>query len=192
MLVVDDERLLDRVMRLRDHGRKPGDVMFRNEEIGFKYKMSAMQAALGAAQLERLSELVDAKRRIFKWYAEELDGCDEVTLNPDVPGLYNSYWMTTVIVRPELGIRKEAVIPELKRQGIDARPFFYPLSALPAYADTAQAERARAGNLVSQRITPYEINLPSGLTLERDQVALVCRRLRDCISALASVTPAPS
>ena len=192
MLVVDDVRLLDRVMRLRDHGRKPGDVMFRNEEIGFKYKMSAMQAALGAAQLERLNELVDAKRRIFKWYAEELDGCDEVTLNPDVPGLYNSYWMTTVIVRPELGIRKEAVIPELKRQGIDARPFFYPLSALPAYADTAQAERARAGNLVSQRITPYGINLPSGLTLERDQVALVCRRLRDCISALASVTPAPS
>ena len=124
MLVMDDDRLLDRVLRLRDHGRRPGDVMFRNEEIGFKYKMSAMQAALGAAQLERLSELVHSKRRIFKWYAEELGGWEDGTLNPDVPGLFNSYWMTTVIVRPELGVSKEAVIPELKREGIDARPSF--------------------------------------------------------------------
>ena len=184
MLVMDDDRLLDRVMRLRDHGRRPGDVMFRNEEIGFKYKMSAMQAALGAAQLERLSELIDLKRRIFNWYAEELEGWEDGTLNPDVPGLFNSYWMTTVIVRPELGVRKEAVIPELKREGIDARPFFYPLSGLPAYAETAQAEEARARNVASGRITPYGINLPSALILERHHVQFVCRRLRDCVSAL--------
>src|SRR5205807_4949542 len=87
MLLLDDDMLLDRVMRLRDHGRASGDIMFFNEEIGWKYKMSSMQAALGLAQLERVDELVDAKRRIFDWYRQELADWNGGYLNPDVDGL---------------------------------------------------------------------------------------------------------
>ena len=56
-------------MVLRDHGRQPGDRMFYNQEIAFKYKMSALQAAFGLAQIERIDELVARKREIFSWYA---------------------------------------------------------------------------------------------------------------------------
>jgi len=59
---------------LRDHGRPPGDRLFHNTEVAYKYKMSSMQAALGAAQLERVEELIARKREIFSWYAEELSG----------------------------------------------------------------------------------------------------------------------
>jgi perosamine synthetase len=185
MLVLDDDALLDRVWRLRDHGRVPGDTMFLNEEVGWKYKMSSMQAALGLAQLERLDELVEGKRRVFGWYREMLNGWNEGTLNPDVPGLYNSYWMSTVVLDSRLGITKEALVPALRNAGIDSRPFFSPLSALPAFCRTAQAEAARARNSVAYALTPFAINLPSALNLSREDVGRVCDALRDTVHALA-------
>ena len=100
MLVLDDDHLRTRVLQLRDHGRVPGDTMFFNEEVGWKYKMSSMQAALGLAQLERLDELVGKKRQIFSWYRQALADWNLGTPNPDVPGLFNSYWMTTICSTP--------------------------------------------------------------------------------------------
>ena len=185
MLLLDDDRLLDRVLRLRDHGRAPGDVMFLNEEIGWKYKMSSMQAALGLAQLERLDELVAGKRRLFGWYREMLDGWNAGTLNPDVPGLYNSYWMSTVVLDSRLEVSKEALVLALKAHGIDTRPFFSPLSSIPAFRDTAEAQAARTRNDMAYAITPFGINLPSALNLSRDDVAQVCRSLRDAVDVLA-------
>lgn len=65
MLVTDNDQLHARVMTLRDHGRPPGDRFFLNNEVGFKYKMSAMQAAIGLAQMERIDELIEKKRQIL-------------------------------------------------------------------------------------------------------------------------------
>jgi len=189
MLLLDDDRLLDRVLRLRDHGRAPGDVMFLNEEVGWKYKMSSMQAALGLAQLERLDELVAGKRRLFGWYREMLEGWNAGTLNPDVPGLHNSYWMSTVVLDGRLGVSKEALVLALKARGIDTRPFFSPLSCIPAFRDCDQAKAAQARNETAYAITPYGINLPSALNLTREDVAEVCRSLRDAVDILAPSAP---
>jgi perosamine synthetase len=185
MLLLDDDALFDRVLRLRDHGRAPGDVMFLNEEVGWKYKMSSMQAALGLAQLERLDELVAGKRRMFGWYREMLAGWNEGALNPDVPGLYNSYWMSTVLLDGRLGVTKEALVPAMKTAGIDTRPFFSPLSSIPAFRDTAQAEAARVRNVVAYELTPFGINLPSALNLSREDVGRVCETLRETVCRLA-------
>jgi len=181
MLVLDDDGLLDRVLRQRDHGRAPGDTMFFNEEVGWKYKMSAMQAALGLAQLERIDELVAGKRRIYGWYREELAEWIGGSLNPDVSGLYNSYWMTTVVLRREIGLTKETTVPCLREQGVDARPFFYPLSGIPAFRDTPQGGAARVRNVNSYLVSPYGINLPSALALERAEVAQVSATLREIV-----------
>jgi perosamine synthetase len=189
MLVLDDDMLLDRVLRLRDHGRAPGDTMFLNEEVGWKYKMSSMQAALGLAQLERLDDLVEGKRRVFGWYREMLAGWNEGSLNPDVPGVHNSYWMSTVVLDSRLGITKEALVPALRNAGIDSRPFFSPLSSIPAFRQTAQAKAARARNDVAYGLTPFGINLPSALALSREDVGRVCDTLRDTVRALAERSP---
>jgi perosamine synthetase len=177
MLVLDDENLLDRLLRLRDHGRAPGDTMFNNEEVGWKYKMSALQAALGLAQLERLDELVEGKRRLFGLYAERLSHWKGGHLTPDVTGLRNSYWMTTFIMKSEPQLMKEKVIPRLKSEGIDVRPFFYPLSMIPAYRDTEQAAMARERNHNAYAIAPFGINLPSALSLTDEDISVVCDRL---------------
>ena len=183
MLVTDDDDLRARVLFLRDHGRPPGNRLFHNTEVAYKYKMSSMQAALGSAQLERVEELVSRKREIFAWYAEELAGLPGVTLNYQAPGTKNTYWMVTAVLAESLGLRKERLMELLAAEGIDCRPFFHPLSSLPAYAGTPQAEAARSRNPVSYALSPYGINLPSALNLTRDQVRRVGVTVRAVVSA---------
>lgn len=181
MLVTDDEDIYRRVLVIRDHGRLPGDRMFFNSEIGHKYKMSSMQAALGLAQIERIETLIEQKRKIFQWYREGLVGIPDIQLNHEGPDVKNSYWMVTVVLSPTIGVTKENLMAALLERGIDTRPFFHPLSTIPAYRDTDQAGVARTRNTVSLGISPYGINLPSGLHMTREKVAYVCKALRSVL-----------
>jgi perosamine synthetase len=182
MLVTDRDDVYDRVLVLRDHGRRPGDTMFFNQEIGYKYKMSSMQAALGLAQLERIDELVARKREIFGWYRERLEDIEGLRLNVEPPGSKSIYWMNTVVFDPSFGVTKEHAIEELSKRGIATRPFFHPLSSLPAYANHPGVERARRENRVAYAIAPYGVNLPSGLLLTPEQVGRVCDAVREMLS----------
>ena len=181
MLVTDQEDLFRRVLVLGDHGRPPGDRMFRNQEVAYKYKMSGLQAALGLAQLERIDELVARKREIFSWYEEHLGGLNDITLNSEAPTTKNTYWMVTVMLDPALGLKKEELMSALDARNVDARPFFHPLSALPAYQDFDQAREARQCNVVSYRLAPYGLNLPSGFHMTKEKVAYVCDALKDIV-----------
>lgn len=182
MLITDDDEIHRRVLVLRDHGRAPGDTMFENREVGYKYKMSSMQAALGLAQIERAEELVARKREIFGWYQQELGGCDELLLNSEAGHVRNTYWMVTAILPARLG-GKAGVIRRLGQDGIDCRPFFSPLSSLEAYAATPLAQAAQARNNVAYALSAHGVNLPSGLNLQREDVSRVAAAVRRLLSA---------
>jgi perosamine synthetase len=184
MLVTDDKAIYERCRFLADHGRVSGEKMFWNSEIAYKYKMSAMQAALGLAQLERIEELVQKKREIFAWYEEELRDVAGLTLNAERTPTKNSFWMTTIIVGEIFGIEKEYLIREMKARGINCRPFFYPLSSLPAYAYLPHVEDCKLRNTNSYRISPYGINLPSALNMTQDKVKYVCEALRKILKQI--------
>jgi perosamine synthetase len=172
MVVTDDDALHARMAKLRDHGRPPGDTDFLNDEIGFKYKMTSMQAALGLAQLERIDELVGRKREIFSWYASRLGGVEGVMLNVEPQGVRNSYWMATAVTdRP--GVSSAAMRRQLSERGIGSRPFFHPLSSLPPFEGRRQAAEARERNEVSYWLSPRGVNLPSALILEEKDVDVV-------------------
>lgn len=181
MFVTDSDEVLERVLTLRDHGRLPGDVTFFNQEVGYKYRMNAVTAALGIGQLRRLDELVAKKRALFSQYRSILANVPGLTLNAEPAGVFNSYWMTTAVLEPALGLNKQVLAERLDARGIDSRPFFHPLSSLPAFQALPEADAARARNVVSYRLAPYGINLPSALTLERDDVTRVCRALVDIV-----------
>ena len=182
MLATDDGALFDRVLFLRDHGRNPGDRFFLNSEIAFKYRMSAVQAALGVAQMERVDELIARKRAIFAWYRARLAGVNGVTLNAEPPDTINSYWMVTAILDPSLGLDKFTLMAELDKRNIDSRPFFSPLSSLPAFADRAEAKRFVTPADRGARIAKTGVNLPSGYNLNEDLVDVVCSALREIIA----------
>ena len=180
MLVTNNKKLFDRVLFLRDHGRKPGDVLFFNTEVGYKYKMSSMQAALGLAQIERADELVEKKREIFDWYKKELGCIDGITLNYEPEGTKNSYWMVSAILNPKFGIKKEELFHKMNEQSISCRPFFYPLSAIPAFYETDAAQKARERNMVSYKVSPYGVNLPCGMDMDEGKVG----RVRDALNTV--------
>ena len=183
MLATDDSALFERVLFLRDHGRKPGDRYFQNSEIGFKYRMSAVQAALGCAQMERIDELIDSKRAIFGWYRERLAGMNGLTLNSEPCDTRNSYWMTTVILDSSFGIDKFRVMAELDRRNIDSRPIFSPLSSLDAFADRPQSTRYVTPLDRGASIGRYGVNLPSGYDMTEARVDLVSMALLEVLKS---------
>jgi len=181
MLVTDREDLYRRILFLRDHGRAPGEKMFWNSELGYKYKMSSMQAALGLAQLERIEELLKRKEDIFSWYQRELAQVPDITLNYQAQGVRNTYWMVTIVLGPSYEISKEELIAEFKKRNIDTRPFFYPLSSMPAYEHLAKAHEARLCNEVAYRLSPHSINLPCALNMTEEQTHYVCETLQEIL-----------
>ena len=181
MLVTDNREIYDRVLVLRDHGRRPGDRFFWNTEVAYKYKMSSMQAALGLAQVERLEELVARRREIFSWYQKHLGGDPRLTLNAEAPDTRSIYWMITVVWDASLNLEKQELMERLDACGIDTRPFFHPISSLPAFADSVAAREASARNRVAYDIGRRGLNLPSGFNLTPDMVAYVCKSLQEVL-----------
>ena len=141
--------------------------------MAWKYKMSELQAALGRVQLARIDELIDKKRQIFGWYADRLAGSG-IALNVERPGERATYWMVTAVFDAETGITAEAVRDALADSAIATRPFFPPLSDLPAFDAASDTARARRENATSYDLARRAINLPSALTLDEHDVDTVC------------------
>jgi perosamine synthetase len=176
MLVSDDELLYERALHLWDQAR--GDSHpFWCDEITPKYKMSNVQAALGLAQLERIESLIEAKQRIHDWYREELRDVPGVAVHRGDTSTKPTHWMTSVLVGDKARISRDELADELARRQIDTRPTFPPLSTLPMWRSQ------KSEHPVARRIADRGLNLPSGVTLRRDQVAHVAAAIGEIVSA---------
>ena len=182
MLLTDDEKIFSECMILRDHGRNPGDTLFQNIKVGFKYKMSNIQAAMGLAQTERINELVNKKRKIFNLYKKAFENIKNVELNPKCRFTYNSYWMSSLIFGEKIKLSKFELINNLKKYGIQTRPFFCPLSSLKAYKNAQDQSRASQINKNSYFISKRGINLPSPLNLTQKDVVKVKNTLNKILN----------
>ena len=173
MFVTNDPDLYEYVLTLSNHGRVRGQAkQFWPEMVGFKYKMSNIQAAIGCAQLERVDSLVERKREIFTSYKKRLEDLD-VMMNPESPGTVNGYWMPNVVLPLGSDISRDDLLKKFTDENIDARVFFWPLSSLPAFA--AQPE-----HVIAYGLPERAINLPSYHELTEsdiDRVAGVIKSL---------------
>ncbi|MBI3774172.1 MAG: DegT/DnrJ/EryC1/StrS family aminotransferase, partial [Gammaproteobacteria bacterium] len=176
MLLLDDDKLFERCMFLRDHGRKPGGSMYYNYEVTYKYMPFNLQAALGYAQFQRLDELVAKKRAIYHMYKERLADLEDIELNAEPAGVLNSVWITALVFGHSHKMSKLDAMAKLEAIGIPSRPFFYPLSSLPAYPGCDA--RYRPLNPRAYDISARGINLPGALNLTEDQIDAVCAGLR--------------
>jgi perosamine synthetase len=182
MFVTDNDDLYERVQVLRDHGRTKANFRnFYNTEVAFKYRMSGLQAAFGLGQLERIDELIGKKREIFGWYRDRLAQVPGLRLNAEPPDYFSTFWMTTVIVDSDYGLTNQGLMAAFSERSIDTRPFFHPLSALPAFDATPQAAQAKKRNAVAYDLSPRGLNLPSAMRLTETQVDRVCAGLREIL-----------
>lgn len=169
MFVTSDTALYEKVLTLSNHGRARGQTkQFWPDEIGFKYKMSNIQAAIGLAQVERIEELIAQKRRIFGLYKECLAKLP-VIMNPEPTGCQNGFWMPTVVVDSSVEFDRQVLLDRFKSHGIDGRVFFWPLSSTGHFKECRFAP-------VAHDIYSRAFNLPSYhdlTTLEVQRVAEV-------------------
>lgn len=176
MFVTQDEALYEKVLTLSNHGRaKDQKKQFWPDMIGFKYKMSNIQAAIGCAQLERIEELIAEKRRIFNYYAEQLSNLP-ISMNPEPPNTINGYWMPSVVADAGVPFDREQLLNELKSDHIDGRVFFWPLSMLPMFEDMPQ-------HVISYGLYHRAINLPTYHDLTETEMDRVIRIIRNQITA---------
>lgn len=174
MFVTNDPGLYETVLTLSNHGRSlQQSRQFWPDMLGFKYKMSNIQAAIGCAQMERIEGLIAEKRRIFLAYRDRLAGLP-VALNPEPEGVVNGYWMPNIVVDASLSFDREQLLAAFRAANIDGRVFFWPLSCLPMFTPSTQ-------NSIAYEIFPRACNLPSYHELTDDEIDRVCSVVADCL-----------
>ena len=170
MLTTDDEALAARCRQLRDHGMPPAR-RYWHDEVGFNYRITNMQAAVGVAQMTRIDEVIRRKRAIAEQYAQELAGVPGITMASEAAGTTSVYWMVSALIDEPFPLLRDELVIALREQGIDSRPFFHPLDTLPPY-------REGIPRPVALSLSQHGINLPSSPTLTAPQVSRICATLR--------------
>lgn len=175
MVLTDDPALAERCRSLRNLCFQK--KRFVHEELGWNFRMSNLQAALGVAQLERLDEFVERKHRMGRRYNELLK---------DVPGLQlplastqyaeNVYWVYGVVLTREVPFEAEEAMTRLAAEGVGTRPFFWPMHEQPVFRRMGLFEGVRCP--VAERLARRGFYVPSGLALREQDVGRVSRAFR--------------
>ena len=171
-LLTDDEDLKKKAWFYNDHCRDPERTLF-NIDIGYKYKISNLQAAIGLAQMEKIEQIVAQKRQIFSWYQERLGDIEELALNIEKPETRNIYWMSSIVLGDQIKYGRDEFISKLKERMIDSRPMFHPISSFPMFDN--------ADNPVAYKVPMRGINLPSGHERREEEIDYICAHIRDLL-----------
>ena len=175
MFITNDKDFYEKALTLSNHGRARGQAkQFWPDAVGFKYKISNIQAAIGYGQLERIHELVSRKREIFTYYQQQLAGLVGLQMNPEKPNTVNGYWMPTIVFDEATGITRERLQEAFALENIDARVFFYPLSNLSMFED-------KCGNVNAWDIPNRAINLPSYHDISTEELDRVVDVIKTCL-----------
>lgn len=170
MVTTNDEVLYQKMQYLRDHAMSK-EKRYWHTEIGFNYRMTNLQAALGVAQLERIDEILAKKRMIFEWYQVGLESVKGLQLNHQAPWAKNVYWMVCIELEGHDEFQRDGLIQKLKVKGVDSRPYFYPISDLPMFdvEDTP----------ITHKVFKRGLNLPSYFDITKEQVEYVCDTIKN-------------
>lgn len=180
MVVTNKEEIAQRARRLKDQAYSP-EKRFLHTDIGFNYRMTNIQAALGLAQLEKIDELVVRRRNNARLYRELLAGVPGIKLPAEKPWAKNVYWMYSILIEDSSGISRDELQMKLKAVGIDTRAFFFPMHWQPAFNDLGLFQGESYP--VSEDISRKGMYLPSGCGLKAEEIKWVCTTLKKILAA---------
>ena len=173
MVLFKDEEIYNKAMVLRDHGMSK-QKRYWHEFVGYNYRMTNIQAAIGVAQLERLDEFVKAKRDMAAIYNEGLNVNMHITLPPEMEWAFNGYWLYTAIIDPTGGVTRDELIEKLMKNGVETRPVFYPLHEMPPYIQYVKKGQTFP---VTDNISQNGISLPSSVTITMEEQQTILKAI---------------
>ncbi|MDO9348427.1 MAG: DegT/DnrJ/EryC1/StrS family aminotransferase, partial [Anaerolineales bacterium] len=171
LLTTDEDALAEKVRFLRDHAMSP-EKRYWHTEVGFNYRMTNLQAALGVAQMERIEEFIARKRWIAESYNQGLREVAAIRLPPEAPWATSVYWMYSILLNKDFPLSRDEFMSRLRQQNIDSRPFFYPIHVQPPY-------QADISLPVAENLSRRGINLPSAVTLSEEDIQRIVQAIRE-------------
>jgi len=165
MCLTNNKILADKMRILKDQGASP-EKKYWHSVIGFNYRMTNIQAAIGLAQLKRLNKIIIKRRQMARWYREKLKELAKqklISLHPEMPWAKCSYWMHCVLIENKFGITRDKLMKKLAKERIGTRPFFYLINTLPPYKNKEKFP-------VAEKVSQNGINLPSSVNLSKKDI----------------------
>jgi perosamine synthetase len=179
MVLTDDAELADRARSLRNLAFQP-NRRFYHEELGFNFRLTNLQAALGVAQLEKIDEIVARKRRMGQTYNRLLKDIDGLELPPEEPWARSVYWMYGVVLSEKIGVDASQFAQRLRQREIETRPFFLGMHEQPVLHKRGLF--VEESYPVAERLARRGLYLPSGLALTEEQLTRVCEVVHEVLS----------
>jgi perosamine synthetase len=180
MLVTDDERLAERCRSLRNLCFQP-QKRFVHEELGWNFRITNLQAALGVAQLERLDEFVARKRHMGQRYTELLSNIPGLQLPvPQTEYAENIYWVYGLVLKDEVPFDAEEAMRRLGKYKIGTRPFFWCMHEQPVFRNMGLFDGVSCP--IAEKIARRGFYIPSGMALTDEQMEQVAEALVDVMS----------
>ncbi|MFA4955713.1 MAG: DegT/DnrJ/EryC1/StrS family aminotransferase [Candidatus Methanoperedens sp.] len=175
-VLTNDKKLFDRMRILRSHGMREGQ-RYWHDFIGYNYRLTNMQAALGCAQLEKKDQLIDEKKRIYKRYVKNLSNIEGIKLQHIPDDVDPVIWAFALEIDPDhFTGNRDFLISELLKRGIETRPGFYPFSVMPLY-DAPSVP-------ISESIGKNVLSLPSFPSISNSEIDFICEQLKSLLSKI--------
>jgi perosamine synthetase len=174
--ITNNNQLATKMRKLRDHGmNRDQKRLYYHDVIGFNYRLTNLQAAVGFAQMEKIDEILKQRDLIKKWYAEELDNISSLQKQVDHGEEKSVCWLVSYTLKN----KSADLIEKLRHHDIDARPFFYPLSQMPAYEKHKTIDTP-----ITNKLSQCGFNLPTSLNLTKTDIKHICDKVKLCLSEL--------
>jgi perosamine synthetase len=169
MLVTESTHIAEKVRLLRNQSSEGNK--YWHSRIGFSYRMSNLQAALGLAQVERIAQLITARCTVFHLYDELLKDTPGITLYVEPGWSQGVCWLYSLLLEDEFGSSRDELIDYLAKNGIESKPFFHSIPSLPPYSDGQTYP-------IAEHLSCRGINLPTSGKLQPQQIEYIVRVLR--------------
>ncbi len=167
MCLTDNAELLEKMKILKNHGMSKSKKYW-HDVVGYNFRMTNLQAAVGVAQLERIDTILREKQKIEDNYKSALGNIEEIIFQSEITGRNKIIWLVSALVKE----RRDEFIDFMQSEGIDIRPMFYPLSEMPVYKDYTYS------NHNSRKLSKMGINFPTNSAVNQkvyDKVSRLCR-----------------
>ncbi|MBT4824940.1 DegT/DnrJ/EryC1/StrS family aminotransferase [Candidatus Woesearchaeota archaeon] len=171
MCITNDKKLANKMRVLKNHGMDESK-RYWHEIIGYNYRITNLQAAVGLAQLEQINEFIEKRIKIAELYNKHLKDIKGITLPPKKEWAKNVYWMYCILIKDEFPISRDELIEKLKEKGIDSRKFFFPLSMMTPYKDDSASP-------VSKLLSNKGICLPTFTDMSEEEIKEIIESVKE-------------
>jgi len=182
VIVTNDEKIVKLCKSMRNQGRSEGDSWLQHERLGYNYRISDINCALGIAQLERLDEILEKRERVAQMYNERLKDMEGVKI-PYVSSYVEMSWFVYVVRLDDYGQKhRDRTLEELKKKGIGCSNYFPPIHLQPFYR---RMFGYKEGDFpITEKVSKSTIALPFYNNLTEEQIDYVCQNLREILGEI--------